>query len=85
MTEERPSDEEITAIVVETEAAGLPTIGVDAEGTETWALTPMSAQVANWMAMGAMQRPSRSGAQLTAISPATMTPWRPNCLSSSAA
>jgi len=86
MTEERPSDEEMDAIVAEPEAAGLLAIGVDAEGRETWALTPMGAQVANQMEMGILQRPSRgSGAQLTAMSPSTRTPWRPNCLSSSAA
>ena len=32
---------------------GLLTIGVDAKGRKTWALTPMGEQVANQMAMGA--------------------------------
>ena len=32
-------------------AAGLLTVGFDAEGRETWTLTPMGAQVASQMAM----------------------------------
>jgi len=35
ITEERPSDAEITAIVAEPEAAGLLSIGVDAESRHT--------------------------------------------------
>ena len=52
MTDERRSDEEITAIMAELEAAGLLTIRVDAERRETWVLTPMGAPVPNQMAMG---------------------------------
>jgi hypothetical protein len=40
-----------TAIVAEVEAAGLLTVGTDAQGRETWMLTPKGAQVATQMAM----------------------------------
>jgi hypothetical protein len=73
-------------MIAEMVEAGLLTVGTDAQGRETWALTPKGARVATQMAMGTLQRPSRgSGAQLTAMSPSTRTPWRPNCLLSSAA
>jgi hypothetical protein len=49
--DERPSDEEMDAIVAELVAASLLTVGTDAQGRETWTLTPMGAQVANQMAM----------------------------------
>jgi hypothetical protein len=52
MTDERPSDEEIDGMIAEMVAAGLLTVGFDAEGGETWALTPKGAQVATQMAMG---------------------------------
>ena len=51
MTDERPSDEEMDAMISELVAAGLLTVGTDAEGRETWALTPRGAQVATQMAM----------------------------------
>jgi hypothetical protein len=41
----------MTAIVADPEAAGLLTIGFDAEGHETWALTTECAQVACQIAM----------------------------------
>jgi hypothetical protein len=43
---QRPSDDEMDVIVHGLEAAGLLTIGFDAEGRETWTLTPKGAQVA---------------------------------------
>ena len=51
MTDERPSDEEMDAMIAEMVAAGLLTVGIDAQGRETWALTPKGAQVATQMAM----------------------------------
>ena len=51
MTDERPSDEEMDAFIAEMVVAGLLTVGTDAEGRETWALTPKGAQVATQMAM----------------------------------
>jgi hypothetical protein len=39
------------ALIAELAAAGLLTIGTDAEGQETWTLTPEGAQVARHMAM----------------------------------
>ena len=51
MTDERPSDEEMDALIAEMVAADLLTVGTDAEGRETWALTPKGAQVATQMAM----------------------------------
>jgi hypothetical protein len=48
----RPSDPEMDAIFAQLEAAGLLTIGLDAEGRETWTLTPEGAQVARRLAMG---------------------------------
>ena len=51
MTDERPSDEEMDALIAEMLADGLLTVGTDAEGRETWALTPKGAQVATQMAM----------------------------------
>ena len=45
-------DAETDALIAELEAAGLLTIGTDAEGMETWTLTPQGAQVANQLAMG---------------------------------
>ena len=38
-------------MIAEMVAAGLLTVGTDAEGRETWALTPKGAQVARQMAM----------------------------------
>jgi len=51
MTEEQPSDAEVSAIVADPEAAGLLTVGFDAQGGETWTLTAKGAQVATQMAM----------------------------------
>jgi hypothetical protein len=48
----RPTDEETDAIVAELRDAGLLTIATDAEGRETWTLTPAGAQVARQPAMG---------------------------------
>jgi hypothetical protein len=48
----RPTDDEMDGIVQELEAAGLLTIGFDADGGETWTLTPEGAQVARQLAMG---------------------------------
>jgi hypothetical protein len=48
----RPTDEEMTAIVAQLRDAGLLTVGVDADGTETWTLMPHGAQVARQLAMG---------------------------------
>jgi hypothetical protein len=42
---------EVDAIVAELERAGLVTIGRDAEGRETWTLTPEGAAVARALAM----------------------------------
>ena len=44
-------DTDMDAIVAELAAAGLLTIGHDAEGRETWTLTPAGEQVANQIAM----------------------------------
>jgi hypothetical protein len=38
--------------VAELEAAGLLTIGTDADGRETWTLTPPGVQVARQLALG---------------------------------
>ena len=51
MTEERPSDAEMDAMIAEMVQADLLTVGTDAQGRETWALTPKGAQVATQMAM----------------------------------
>jgi hypothetical protein len=51
MRGERPTDAEVDAIVAEMVAAGLVTVGTDAEGRETWTLTPQGAQVATQMAI----------------------------------
>jgi hypothetical protein len=40
------------ALIAELAAAGLLTIGTDAEGQETWTLTPEGAQGARQLAMG---------------------------------
>ena len=48
----RPTDEEMDGIVAELRDAGLLTIGFDADGTETWTLTPAGEQVARQLAMG---------------------------------
>ena len=53
MAAERPIDDEMIELADELEAAGLVTTGVDAEGNETWSLTPVGKQVANQMAMSA--------------------------------
>jgi hypothetical protein len=52
MNDERPTDEEMDAMIAELVEAGLLTVGTDAEGRETWTLTTMGAQVATQMAMG---------------------------------
>jgi hypothetical protein len=39
-------------IVAQLREAGLLTVGVDAEGHETWTLTPQGLQVARQVAMG---------------------------------
>jgi hypothetical protein len=44
-------DAEMDAIVAELEAAGLVTVGTDADGHETWTLTEMGAQLARQMSM----------------------------------
>jgi len=44
-------DPEVDAVVEELQRAGFVTIGTDAEGNETWTLTPTGEQVANQMAM----------------------------------
>ena len=44
---------ETDALMVELAAAGLVTIGTDAEGHETWTLTPKGAQVGRRLAMSA--------------------------------
>jgi hypothetical protein len=46
-------DPETDALIAEIERAGLVTIGTDAEGHETWTLTPQGAQVGRQMAMSA--------------------------------
>jgi hypothetical protein len=46
------SHAETDAIIAELEHSGLVAIGHDAEGRETWTLTPAGAQVARQMAMG---------------------------------
>ena len=51
MTDERPSHEEMDAMVAEMVQAGLLTVGTDAAGRETWTLTPQGAQVATQMAI----------------------------------
>jgi len=45
-------DPEFDAVVEELERAGFVTIGTDAEGEETWTLTPTGEQVALQMALG---------------------------------
>jgi len=45
-------DPESAAIVEELQRAGFVTIGTDAEGEETWTLTPAGEQIALQMAMG---------------------------------
>jgi hypothetical protein len=47
-----PSHDELDTIVAELEAAGLLTVGFDADGKETWTLTPKGVQVARQLAMG---------------------------------
>jgi hypothetical protein len=49
MTEDH--DPEFDAIVAELVAAGYVTIGTDADGAETWTLTPQGEQVALQMSM----------------------------------
>jgi hypothetical protein len=39
------------ALIAEMVVAGLLTVGTDAEGRETWTLTPMGARAARQMAM----------------------------------
>ena len=51
MTDEHPTDDEVTEVVAELEEAGLLNTGVDAEGNETWTLTPMGKQVATQLAL----------------------------------
>jgi hypothetical protein len=51
MTDERSIDDEMIDLAEELEAAGLITTGVDAEGNETWSLTPMGKQLSTQMAM----------------------------------
>ena len=46
MIDEHSLDEGMIDLAEELEAAGLITTGVDAEGNETWALTPMGMRVA---------------------------------------
>ena len=48
----RPSGLGMDGIVHELEAAGLLTVRFDADGVETWTLTPEGVQVANQLAMG---------------------------------
>ena len=48
--DERPSDEEMDAMIAEMVAAGLLTVGTDTQGRETWALTPKGARFATQMA-----------------------------------
>jgi hypothetical protein len=52
MIDERPSGEERDAMIAELVEAALLTVGTDAQGRETWTLTPKGAQVATQMAMG---------------------------------
>jgi hypothetical protein len=51
VTDERPSDEEMDALIAEMVAASPLSVGTDAGGRETWALTPVGARVATQMAM----------------------------------
>ena len=51
MTDEPSTEAEVDAIVVELLEAGLLTIGPDAEGKETWALTDEGARVARMLAV----------------------------------
>jgi hypothetical protein len=44
-------DAEADAIVAELQAAGMVTIGTDADGHETWTLTPQGEQIALQMSM----------------------------------
>jgi hypothetical protein len=44
-------DPEFDAIVAELERAGFVTIGTDAEGEETWTLTPTGEQIALQLSM----------------------------------
>ena len=48
----RPTDGEMDDVVAQLRDAGLLTIGFDADGVETWTLTPEGAQVARQLAMG---------------------------------
>lgn len=50
MPEDR-MDEDVDDIVAELVAAGLVSVGHDADGQETWALTTLGEQVARQMAM----------------------------------
>jgi hypothetical protein len=50
MTEDH--DPEFDAIVEELQRAGFVTIGTDADGNETWRLTPTGEQIALQMSMG---------------------------------
>ena len=50
-TDERPTDDEMDALVAELRDAGILTIGRDASGAETWTLTPMGASLARQLAM----------------------------------
>jgi hypothetical protein len=54
----------LDAIVAELEAAGLVTVGTDAEGNETWTLTATGEQIALQMSMS-----SEDGAALPGIQP----------------
>jgi hypothetical protein len=51
MADEQTTEAEIGAIVAELVAAGLLTIGNDAEGKETWTLTREGARVGRMLAM----------------------------------
>jgi hypothetical protein len=51
MTHDPTHDAEMDAIVAELETAGLVTVGTDADGHETWTLTPTGEQIALQMSM----------------------------------
>lgn len=60
------TDPDVDALAAERVEAGLLTVGTDAEGHETWTLTPKGAQVGRLLAMGSQDGEDVLGALLDA-------------------